>query len=134
MDDLTTARPDSPPAVPAPRRGRAGRRWLVLAVLAILVAGSITAGTLLRRESKPSWQLVWSDEFDGTTLDTTKWTPEDHSTFGEGNKELACLMSRKANVDVGGGQLTLRAIQEQTPVVCGDNDRRFPDGRDYTSA
>jgi len=136
MDDLTTARPDSPPEVPpAGRRARPGRRWLVPAVLVVLlVAGGITATTLLRRDSGPAWKLAWSDEFNGTALDTSKWTPEDHSTFGEGNKELACLMSRKANVEVGGGRLTLRAIRERTPVVCGDNDPRFPNGRNYTSA
>lgn len=135
MDDLTATRPDSLPEVPAPGRpsGR-GRLWLALALAVVLAAGVVTAVTLLHRDSKPAWRLVWSDEFDGTTLDTSKWTPEDHSTFGEGNKELACLMARKANVDLGGGLLTLRAIREKTPKTCGDNDRRFPDGRDYTSA
>ena len=106
----------------------------MLAAVVIAVAGSITAAVVLHRDSKPAWHLAWADEFDGNALDTTKWAPEDHSTFGEGNKELACLMSRRANVEVAGGLLTLRAIREQTPVRCGDNDRRFPDGRDYTSA
>jgi len=137
MDDLTATRPDSLPELPAPgrpARGRPGRRWLVLAVLAVLLAGTVTAVLVSRHDDRPGWQLTWSDEFDGNALDTGKWTPEDHSTFGEGNKELACLMARKANVEVSGGLLTLRAIREKIPVICGDNDRRFPNGRDYTSA
>lgn len=137
MDDLKSARPGTPPAGPDPAT-RAfwspGRRWLVAGVLAVLVAVGITAVAVSREEARPGWQLAWSDDFNGSTLDRSKWTAEDHSTFGEGNKELACLMSRSANVQVADGMLTLRAIRESTPVLCGDADSRFPNGRSYTSA
>jgi beta-glucanase (GH16 family) len=43
-------------------------------------------------------------------------------------------MSRSENVQVARGTLTLRALRESEPVLCGDNDSRFPDGRPYTSA
>ena len=134
MDDLKSASPGIPPA-PAPKRSRAGRWWLVAAAAVLLVAATGTAVAVLRTETKAAgWQLVWSDDFNGSTLDRTKWTPENQSTFGDGNKELACLLSRRANVEVAGGMLTLRAIREKTPRICGDNDPRFPNGRPYTSA
>jgi beta-glucanase (GH16 family) len=134
MDDLTSAPPDSTAQTPAPRRSVPRGRWLVVAAVALLVAVTGTALTVSREETKPGWQLAWSDDFDGTTLDRSKWTPENNSTFGDGNKELACLLSRPANVEVAGGLLTLRAIREKTPRICGDNDPRFPNGRPYTSA
>src|SRR5919112_924346 len=134
MDDVKSAPPGSPPQVSVPPRSRAGRWWLAVAAAALLVAGTVTAVAVYRPETKPGWQLAWSDDFNGSTLDLSKWTPENRSTFGDGNKELACLMSRRANVEVAGGMLTLRAIRERTPVICGDNDSRFPNGRPYTSA
>jgi beta-glucanase (GH16 family) len=54
-----------------------------------------------------------------------------NSTYGEGNKELACLMA--ANVTEGGGALTIRAEKLDSPKKCGWNDPRFPEGRSYTS-
>ena len=132
MDDLKSARQDSAPEAPERKPGR----WrLAVAMLALLVlATTVTAAAMFGQESKPDWQLVWSDEFNGSTLDRTKWNAEDHSTFGEGNLELACLMSRSKNVEVAGGMLTLRAARENPPVICGDKDSRFPGGRSYTSA
>ncbi|HEX8094460.1 glycoside hydrolase family 16 protein [Jatrophihabitans sp.] len=134
MDNLTSAPAGSTPQATAPRRPASGRRWLVAAAVALLLAATVTAVKVFRAETKPGWQLAWSDDFNGSTLDRSKWSPEDHSTFGDGNKELACLMSRRANVEVAGGMLTLRAIREKTPRICGDNDSRFPNGRPYTSA
>ena len=133
MNDLKAASP-GPPQAPEPRRPR--RRWLAAAAAAtaLLVAATVTAATVFRTETKPGWHLVWSDDFTGDTLDLTKWAPENQSTFGDGNKELACLLSRRANVEVARGLLTLRAIREKTPRVCGDSDERFPNGRPYTSA
>lgn len=81
----------------------------------------------------PPWQLVWSDEFSGTTLDRNVWNVENNSTYGNGNKELACQMDRPENVKVAYGHLTIRARKEATPIKCGLNDTRFPNGRLYTS-
>ncbi|HEV2885798.1 MAG TPA: glycoside hydrolase family 16 protein [Jatrophihabitans sp.] len=134
MDDLTSTGLDTTPRTPAPRRRAQSRRWLVVALIALLVAGTVAAAAVFRQESKPDWQLAWSDDFNGTSLDRSKWTAENHSTFGDGNKELACLMSRSENVEISGGMLTLRAARENPPVICGDYDPRFPKGRSYTSA
>jgi beta-glucanase (GH16 family) len=134
MDDLKSAPAGSTPRAPASGQPASRRRWLVVAVVGLLLAATVTAVTVFRQQSKPGWRLAWSDDFNGSTLDLSKWTPEDHSTFGDGNKELACLMSRRANVEVAGGMLTLRAIRETTPKICGDSDSRFPNGRPYTSA
>ncbi|MEO6502192.1 MAG: glycoside hydrolase family 16 protein, partial [Jatrophihabitantaceae bacterium] len=80
-----------------------------MAALALLLVGAtVTAALMFRQDSKPSWHLAWSDDFNGSALDRSKWSAEDRSTFGEGNLELACLMSRSKNVEVAGGMLTLR--------------------------
>lgn len=35
---------------------------------------SITTISLFAKPSKADWKLVWSDEFNGKKLDTTKWS------------------------------------------------------------
>lgn len=61
---------------------------------------------------RPAWTLVWADEFDGTALDRTKWTPE-RSCWGGGNNERQCYTDRAANIQVSGGQLRLIARKER---------------------
>ena len=60
------------------------------------------------------WTLVWSDEFDGASLDTTKWTLElgdgCPSLCGFGNNELQTYTAD--NHTVGDGLLTITARQE----------------------
>ena len=80
------------------------------------------------------WTLAWSDEFTGTTVNRAYWNVEDDSTYGDGNNELACLLDRPLNVSVAGGELKITARREAAPLRCGRDDRRFPDGRSYTSA
>lgn len=61
-------------------------------------------------------QLVWSDEFDGTEVDTTKWTfqrgdgSEVGLPSGWGNNELQYYTDQ--NATVANGQLTITAKQE----------------------
>ena len=85
--------------------------------------------------SAPSgnWRLVWADEFNGSSVDRSRWNVENNSTYGDGNNELACLMDRPENVSVSGGTLKITARKESRPVTCGSGDRRFPGGRQYTS-
>jgi beta-glucanase (GH16 family) len=94
-----------------------------------------TRKTTSTKTSNPAgWRLVWNDEFSGATVDTGKWKVENKSTYGDGNGELACLLNRPENVAVSSGSLHLRATREKTPVICGSSDKRFPQGRTYTSA
>ncbi len=108
---------------------RTRRRQLPLVLVCLLVL-LVLAGGLWYRMRPSGWRLSWSDDFSGSRLDTAKWQVENQSTFGDGNKELACL----TNLRVADGQLSLTAAREDPPLVCGDSDERFPAGRDYSSA
>lgn len=83
---------------------------------------------------RSGWRLVWADEFSGSGVDPSRWKVEDHSTYGDGNNELACLMNRPENLSVSSGVLHLIAREESTPITCNSSDSRFPNGRRYTSA
>jgi beta-glucanase (GH16 family) len=59
------------------------------------------------------WQLVWSDEFDGDTVNSTNWTFDiGNGTGGWGNDELEYYTSRPQNVYVTNGLLHILAQQE----------------------
>jgi len=63
-------------------------------------------------------QLVWQDEFDGTSLDLSKWSYQtgngtnDGLAVGWGNSELQYYTSRTQNVKVQNGNLEITAIAE----------------------
>lgn len=67
------------------------------------------------------WNLVWADEFNGTSLDVTKWTPQTGGG-GWGNNELQHYTARAENIEVSSGSLKIVARSE----VYGGNN--------YTSA
>jgi beta-glucanase (GH16 family) len=71
------------------------------------------------------WKLVWADEFNGPSLDTSKWSFELNGNGG-GNNELQYYTDRPENAHVGNGRLFITARKEKF---------RGPDGtREYTSA
>lgn len=90
----------------------------------LLKAGTLSAALLLSGAASPSaeealaplegagWELVWADEFEGTALDRTKWTPE-VSCWGGGNDERQCYTDRPENIAVEGGMLLLKAKEER---------------------
>lgn len=55
--------------------------------------------------------LVWADEFNGTSLDRTKWTPEVDGSGG-GNGELQYYADRPENIQVSSGTLKIIAKRE----------------------
>ena len=75
----------------------------------------------------PCAQLVWQDEFNGTVLDATKWTPQigdgcDINLCGWGNNELQYYTDRSENVKVENGNLVITSLKETYAT------------REYTSA
>ena len=48
--------------------------------------------------SKPEWQLVWSDEFDGETLNAAYWNTEDNARGG-GNAELQYYAPKNITIE-----------------------------------
>ncbi len=78
---------------------------------------------------RSGWKLVWADEFnaeDGTQADSSKWVMETGGN-GWGNDELEYYTARPENSFQQGGNLVIKAVQEEFTG---------PDGvtRDYTSA
>ncbi|MFO6448582.1 family 16 glycosylhydrolase [Erythrobacter sp. NE805] len=89
----------------------------------LLKASALTAALLLSGAASPGdrplaplegagWELVWADEFEGTALDRSKWTPE-VSCWGGGNDERQCYTDRPENIAVEGGMLLLKARKER---------------------
>ena len=66
------------------------------------------------------WDLVWNDEFDGTALDTTKWSYQigngatASNNPGWGNQEMEYYTDKEDNVKVEDGKLVITAKQETT--------------------
>ncbi len=88
------------------------RLFLASATVTLAVCGPTTT----RRTDAPAapsrnWSLVWHDEFDGPTLDRTKWVWETGGG-GWGNNELEFYTARPENARVEDGHLVIEARQE----------------------
>lgn len=60
-----------------------------------------------------TWNLVWSDEFNGTSLNTSNWVAETGTgSGGWGNNELQYYTNRSQNLQVTGGNLVITALKE----------------------
>jgi beta-glucanase (GH16 family) len=91
---------------------------------AILLCALLTLVATQNPVGAADWELVWSDEFSGSSLDPAKWDPQIGtgcpSLCGWGNNELQYY--RAENATVANGMLTIEAREE------------FYGGRNYTSA
>jgi beta-glucanase (GH16 family) len=113
-------------------------RFRICAVAGILLltltlvtscGGQAAQNTTTAPAPSPTYQLVWSDEFngaDGSAPDATKWAIQTGGN-GWGNNELEYYTARPQNVRVSGGNLVITAAKE---------DYTGPDGvtQHYTSA
>lgn len=72
--------------------------------------------------SYPGYQLVWNDEFNGNTINTSNWGYDIGNNNGWGNNELEYYTDRTDNAFLSSGNLIIEARNE----VFG--------GKNYTSA
>lgn len=76
----------------------------VCAVLAVVLASTGIA--------RAGWNLVWSDEFDSSTINTNTWRFDTGNSRGWGNRELEYYTSRPENAFVSNGVLHIVALRE----------------------
>ena len=75
-----------------------------------------------------SWNLVWSDEFNGIELDTTKWQHEvgtgtSNGLYGWGNSELQYYQPH--NTVVSNGTAKIIALEEPNGIIDPWNNTYF---------
>jgi len=62
-----------------------------------------------------NWNLIWQDDFDGPTLDYSKWECEVNA-FGGGNEELQIYTDFPKNVRIENGRLVIEAHRQQGAI------------------
>ncbi|WP_315072849.1 family 16 glycosylhydrolase [uncultured Clostridium sp.] len=67
--------------------------------------------TITAKADDTNWNLVWSDEFNGTSINTSNWKFETGGG-GWGNNELEYYTSRPDNARVENGNLVIQANKE----------------------
>jgi len=95
--------------------------------ISMTLCASLVVGNVQTKQAKAAdagWNLVWQDEFNGTSLDLSKWsyqegTGQDVGLTDWGNNELESYS--KNNVSVQNGELIIQAKRE------------VKDGKNYTS-
>lgn len=115
----------------------------ILAISMLLPLASCTGKTAKKTEtpSIEGYNLLWSDEFDGTTLDETKWNRETHEP-GWTNNELQEYTKSDDNIFVKDGHLVLKALKTEkngkpyytSGKVQGWNKTQFTYGKVVVSA
>ena len=118
---IPTNHPSATRSVRGPRPSR--RIAVLLGTVAVVLAASACEPTPIPADPVPTtstipsptgWRHVGGDEFDGTTLDTSRWKPY-HSNYGSANLQLEC--NTPANVAVAGGSLRITS-KKQTVASC----------------
>lgn len=119
-------------------QARIARGWLASMAACAVIAGcaATDAPVEVGVPGEGQWKLVWSDEFEGSSLDSAKWKPE-QSCWGGGNNERQCYTGREDNVSVEDGVLKLKAKAETFtgPMYPEGLDAEGPEERtqSYTS-
>jgi beta-glucanase (GH16 family) len=83
-------------------------------------AGTCGGEQLTKPDGSP-WVCSFDDEFNGTTLDTSKWTVQvtSNSDYTTGvSPYRACYVNNPANVSVGGGDLSLTVLKTAATFTC----------------
>ncbi|MFL6061144.1 MAG: family 16 glycosylhydrolase [Marmoricola sp.] len=80
-------------------------------------APSNPCGATVTKADGSPWTCTFADNFDGTSLDRTKWVPQ--TQFASGVQSAhACYLDDPSVVNVAGGSLNLTLRKVTRPVTC----------------
>ncbi|SFC11476.1 Beta-glucanase, GH16 family [Alkalibacterium subtropicum] len=88
----------------------------------------VSLGEVQEDTGEKEWELTWADEFDGESLDLSKWRIDEGNGFWSGDEWIAGWGNNEKqyyhedNVTVEDGKLILEARQEQISDEQGDYD------------
>jgi len=82
----------------------------ILPICILLLLGCFMVRSPLRAQVQPCMELIWSDEFDGTALDTSRWNYE----IGDAqfNNEQQYYSAFPENIKVENGRLVITARED----------------------
>lgn len=83
---------------------------------AVVAVDECGTATLVKSDGTP-WTCTFGDDFSGSKLDLTKWSPQLTSTSGYGQGE-ACYTDSSKNVAVSSGVLKLTSKRAFWPTTC----------------
>jgi beta-glucanase (GH16 family) len=98
----------------------------ILHITCVALLGSLGGMAELSAQEADKWQLVWRDEFEGKSLDYSRWGVE-FNALGGGNQELQFYSDRKENVRVEKGHLVLEARRDNYAGL--GTQREYSSGR-----
>ncbi|BCZ47759.1 hypothetical protein psyc5s11_38260 [Clostridium gelidum] len=83
-------------------------------------------------QEQDKWNLVWSDEFNGDSLDANKWSYQygngtEYNAVDWGNNEKEFYTDK--NTKIEDGNLILEARKEETPILYGDKEYKYSSAR-----
>lgn len=87
-------------------------------VVKALAAAALLCAQCGSAEAQNGWELIWSDEFNGTTLNAANWSAQTGTgtlyglPAGWGNNELQNYTTRPENLSISGGALHIVAKAE----------------------
>lgn len=87
-------------------------RVAVMIGVLLFLSSLLLSQTNIPNLPSAKWNLVWSDEFNGTQLDTKKWV-YDIGGGKWGNLELEYYTNQSTNVAIQAGKLVITARQEK---------------------
>jgi len=91
-------------------------RYIVISLLAVVIL--FCSCTSRNKDTKSSaWELVWSDEFSGSNLDTTNWNIRTAQP-GWVNAELQEYV-KKGTIEVNEGLLIITAMKKDSGYISG---------------
>jgi len=101
---MAAADTDSAATAPAPPAPAAGSQFA-------LNPGESSASAAAHQHVNPDWKLVWSDEFNGDSIDRSKWSFEINGNGG-GNGEMEYYTDAPENAHIENGKLLITAIKD----------------------